>query len=384
MRIVILLIILSFLQTVAHGQTRTIRGIVYDKQTNAHIQGVKITPDFYGNDTTNETGRFKVFLLKKYKDTVNFTHEDYYPFTSKINDSKPRFIYLTPRNILLDTIFYPVFDEISTLNGKVFETKTRKYLNNICFQLEDKKIVGYSDKRGEFEIALPKSTRKLLVSGKDYITDTLNIYKKDFSKEQHVFLVPVDFSGDLSKENNYYSNIALLAVNELLSKSIGIRYLRFINIKHAIGLHASYYLLTQRNVPYNGPNKYTSLKLSALYRYYFMRNMSNQSFVEGKLIGGYFDFKSLAYSRSGLGEDFIYIPVTFNSFGFGVNWGYEKISRNKHLVFGLSVGLQYFPMHVETIYIDEHDVTWETDTWWWYGYGPGSLLEIKIYLGGIF
>jgi hypothetical protein len=368
----------------SYGQTRAIRGIVYDKSTRVHIEGVTITPDFFENDSTDERGRFKVYYPRKYKDTIRFSHPDYYPYLTKINDARPNFIHLTPRTTPIDTIFYSVFDRNATLTGRIYDIQTKEELDSIALKIEDNKKVGYTNKYGEFEIIIPLSTNFIVASGNDYKADTLQLSSRDFNKENAIYLFNKNKITSSTKADYYYSNLILFVPNQLLNVAVGLSYVHFINLKHAVGLQSTYYIPGSRPILFSANVNYSGLKISALYRYYFMRNMSNQSYVEGKITGGYFDFKSIPYSYEGYGEEYRYKPANFNSYGFGINWGFEDIVRNSHVVFGFSIGFQYFPMNVETSYIDEHDVTWKTETWWWYLYGPGSIMEIKIYLGGIF
>ncbi len=366
-------------------QTRTVRGVVFDKISGARISGVKITPDFFGNDTTDSKGRFHVYLPKKYQDTITLTHRNYYPFILKINNASPRIIYMIPKSVLLDTLFYEVFDGNEMLYGRVFDFNTRKGIENVVFKTLDEKKVGYSGKEGKFDFVIPVSTGSLIVSHNDYKTDTAIVTDKDFTSEFPVFMHAEHPKTNHSDRGGYYRNLLWIPLNELFNVSFGLSYVRFLKKNHAVGLKGSYYMLLKRPIPFSTSNKYSGVKLSFVYRGYLQRNMSNQSFVEGKITGGYFDFEKFVYSQGGLGEDFISRPLSFSTFGLGINWGYEDIIKgSKHLVFGFSMGFQYFPLNTSTTYIDENNIEYIADNWWWYLYGPGSVFEIKIYLGGIF
>jgi len=379
-----LFIICILLQLSVFGQTRTVRGIVYDKQYRNHIEGVSVTPDFFENDSTDNRGRFKVYYPRKYKDTIRFSHPDYYPYLTKINNNKPQFIYLVPKKILLDTLFYDVFEGNAVLNGRIFGIVTRNDLDSVTLKLENSKKVGYSAKDGKFEFVLPISTDRLIASKKGYFNDTILLSGNNFFKNHEVFLVPDYLKSNSSIDKCYYSNIFMVAPNELLNVSIGLKYVHFIKRKHAFGLQFSYYIPTCRSIPLSVNVNYSGIKVSPTYRYYFMRSLSNQSFVEGKIIGGYLNFKSLPYREASYQEDFEFLPASFYSYGIGINWGFEDIVLNSHAIFGFSIGFQYFPMYIEYSYTNEHNIQYDAQTWWWYLYGPGSIVEIKIYIGGIF
>jgi hypothetical protein len=55
------------------------------------------------------------------------------------------------------------------------------------------------------------------------------------------------------------------------------------------------------------------------------------------------------------------------------------VQNNKHLTMNFSIGIQYFPMG--NYLINQHEYP---DKGWWYVFGPGSALEIKLTLGDLF
>jgi len=131
------------------------------------------------------------------------------------------------------------------------------------------------------------------------------------------------------------------------------------------------------------------LKAAAFYRYYVKRNYQLGAFVEGKFITGYFDFSKLYYYYPDYDQYSLYVEDQFWTFGGGVAWGWAfKLPKTKHGLVNLSIGYQFFPMNVpETIteyFEGSQSRTYHVSKNWWYFTGPGSMLEIKFTIGGIF
>jgi hypothetical protein len=66
-----------------------------------------------------------------------------------------------------------------------------------------------------------------------------------------------------------------------------------------------------------------------------------------------------------------------------------RLGHSHHGVGNVSVGCQFFPMDVPTdIKIEQgapgRFVTYSVNNAWWYITGPGSIVEIKFTLGGLF
>ena len=184
-------------------------------------------------------------------------------------------------------------------------------------------------------------------------------------------------------------------VNELLMGSVGIDYERFVKYRHSIGLKSSFFLYDglYMGIPFNNAPtpKFTGIKLSPYYRYYFWRNPGNAGFLEGKVSWGYFDFEQIAYKDPKMeGDDEYYgktLPAISRSLGFGGAFGWSLTSIRSHLILNFSIGLQYMSLNVpSTQYITTYaqPVKLVLDNPYWYVRVPGSVVELKFMIGGIF
>ena len=111
--------------------------------------------------------------------------------------------------------------------------------------------------------------------------------------------------------------------------------------------------------------------------------------MEAKISAGYFHFDEVDYRLNSASNRRFTKEEFFWTAGFGVSVGsMVRLVRSQHGVMNISIGYQYFPIKIpETSYytIDEETtITVSTDNSWWYWGGPGSYVEIKFTLGGIF
>ncbi len=176
-----------------------------------------------------------------------------------------------------------------------------------------------------------------------------------------------------------------VAVNELINGAIALRYQRYFWFKHAIGIQSSYYFRGRGPTFYSGTAEYKGIKIAPYYRFYIERKMTNSFFVEGKVIGGYFDFSKLIYAYSVDNRYYESKNIEFSSFGFGAGIGFSRLlPRTRNGFISVTVGYQYFPMQVpSTMWSDKYGTIGVQNNWW-YIIGPGSFFEIKLIFGGIF
>jgi hypothetical protein len=124
-----------------------------------------------------------------------------------------------------------------------------------------------------------------------------------------------------------------------------------------------------------------------MYRFYFWRNMVGGFFVEGKLTYGYFDLYELYYyalvSASYRG---FYSQEKTSAYGFGTSIGLSRKPRGGPVFINLSIGWQFLPLRVTQTKVNEGygDLPSDVDDVFWYIGGPGSVVEVKFIIGGIF
>jgi hypothetical protein len=262
-------------------------------------------------------------------------------------------------------------------------------------KLDDKKIVGYSDRNGFYKLYIAKTIDTLIVRHNDYYPYILKIPQRNNKMPRDVLLKPllpkVDFDTSFGEKNS-----VRLVVNELFTGAVGIYYERFLRQKHSVGLKSSFYLY--KGFPYVNlillsyyeMATFKGIKLSPYYRYYFWRNIHAGGFFEGKISWGYFDFEKIQYVEDPYNDDddSKFFSETSNILGFGGSFGWMIHSPRSPFVINFSFGFQYFPLNVpKTKYVEEYGGylrPYEVDDLFWYLAGPGSYLEIKFMIGGIF
>jgi hypothetical protein len=190
-----------------------------------------------------------------------------------------------------------------------------------------------------------------------------------------------------------FKNAISLSLFELINGAVAIRYERFLKPKHSIGVHASFYFYGRNPVTMGSEHdyyvKYQGFKLSPFYRFYPIRKKRSGFFAEVKIPFGYIHFSELDYHYGSNSHPRRQVEYSFWTYGFGASVGVMvKLPKTKHGVINISVGYQYFPIDVpETIQIEFSDgtvLTLQTDTYWWYWGGPGTSLDVKFTIGGIF
>lgn len=273
-------------------------------------------------------------------------------------------------------------------------------------RLVETQITATSNEDGEFAIEIPEGYNHIIISKENYYT--LNyILNDDFQKELTIIYIEsikeVDTQGaELAQKDTRhfdsiflnYKNSVSLSLLELFSVAIAIRYERFLSPKHAIGLHASYYILGQSTFEpyylYNGTPygaTYTGFKAVPFYRFYPVRTQTSGFFIDAKIPFGYFDFNYVDYYYSP-GYVSYETPFNFWTLGGGLSIGVmTRLPKTKHGVLNLSLGYQYFPIPEPDKYVTTANGAtryYSSDTDWWYKRGPGGRFDLKLTIGGIF
>ena len=180
-----------------------------------------------------------------------------------------------------------------------------------------------------------------------------------------------------------------LSLAEIFSVAIAGRYEYFISKNHSIGAHLSIYVYGRNTIALGSEHDYYPVfhgfKLAPAYRYY--PGKKRRIFLEGKIPVGYYHFSKLEYHYGYSFET--NIKYSFWTTGFGASVGIViPLKRTKTGIITVSAGYQYFPTKApEEIEVQQNDGTllrYETNNYWWYHGGPGSVLDIKILIGGLF
>jgi hypothetical protein len=373
------------------GQTKSIHGFITDDYTNYRIDSVSISPVLFKEAAySDERGKFEIILPKNYHDTIVFTHPGYYPYVKRIRAGeaiRPQFIRLIPTTFKLDTICFTAYKENRSITGLIEDGIHKEPIINAQIRLANNKIIAYSKLDGKFKTVIPKSTKNLIINHPEFNTLVFPIAQlKGHTPYPEIKMfrkVPLEKDTSWKNWNNYLS----WTINEMIAGGIGLRYERFLKFRHSVGLHCTYYFhgyATPVAIIGMGSSTYKGVKVYPFYRFYVWREFQKGGFAEVKLTTGYFDFSRLHYgSKEGdYGDN---IATNFWTAGIAVAWGwYFRPRKIDHLVLNLSIGLQYLPMKVPKSMETQHYGTYHVDDTWWYFSGPGSVLEIKFIIGGIF
>lgn len=391
MKQVAVIIILSGFFFHCSAQNKNIKGIIYDDFTNYHIDSVKISSKYQNSSVfSNAKGRFSISLPNRYHDSIVFSHPGYYPYTKRIaagDAIKLQFIRLIPKTFKLDTICPAAYDENKLVKGLVEDDVHKEPIANAEIRLENNMIVAYSNLEGKFSVGVPNSNNNLIINHPDFKTLVFPLRQLNkrtpYPEIRMTRKIPVKKDTVWQNWNNHLS----WTINEMFSGGFGAEYERFLGFRHSLGLHGTYYFHGFAfPIPFSGGSSinYKGIKLSPFYRFYVWRQFQKGGYAEAKLTTGYFDFSRLQYdSREGPYGD--YIATNFWSFGLGIAWGwYIRPRKIDHLLFDISVGFQYLSMKVPESIESEYYGTYHVDDTWWYVTGPGSVLEIKVRIGGIF
>lgn len=302
-----------------------------------------------------------------------------------------------------------LFAQDRIANGYIYDKDSMQVLKGAEILVHGTQIKGTSNELGKFSLEIPDGYDHIIISMDGYYT--LNyLLDNDFHKKLNViYLESLKFISspiepDLPKEDTRtrdsifqsYKNTVSLSVLELFSIAIALRYERFLRPRHAIGLHASYYVRGRSNLDppyiysdYVGGATYNGFKATPFYRYYLLRKKTMGLFADAKVQFGYFNFDNIWYMyshRTGFAE-----PSSFDfwSWGGGISLGVmTRMPKTKNAILNFSLGYQYFPSPTPENYIRQNGngtiSILKADTDWWYRNGPGGRFEVKLTIGGIF
>lgn len=373
---------------IVSGQYKVISGKAIDEYSKKPVTDVSISSSVNtDNIFTGKKGKFAIILPNHYYDTLVFSHPEYFPQVFNVKKTS-RYVFnnvtMINKDVDIDTMCYTAYAENRVLHGEIIEMQNRRPIVGAAIYLGDKKI-AYSNTDGEFSVGIPVLTRNIILVHPEFRSQTVDVIngKKQLRKIEVKLAREVFGMEDtlwLSRKN-----IVAVSINELITGSIGVRYQRFINTNHGVGLYTSSYIygyFPQFNSP---GSKFKGFKLAPYYRYYLDRSRYNSFFIEGKVSSGYFNFEELYYAYPPDNRDGEHVKETFWTVGFGAGIGFTtSIPHRNNDIMTISIGYQYLPMHVPQTIESQSYGTLEIQNNWWYFAGPGSVFEIKFAFGGLF
>lgn len=390
----LLLLLVSILSCYSQDKKmKVVSGMVSDLVTFDGIQGVLVySKDSSYFDTTDAKGFYEI-IIPRNTGRLSFYHPDY----------KFRSMRFHPSTSIFDVRLSPLLDiqggktiidkygeniEMKYLNGFVDNRKSKhhlkrpserkyEYIPNVQIYTKNRSISTQTDSNGYYRIWLPKKERTLIFEHPDFKIRTISL--ASISRRVDISLAPLDTSGPANDKHA----IGWLPT-KLVWGMISFKYEFWVVNKKSIGLYADYYLYGYQVF---GGEKFTGFKLTPFFRHYFKRTAKRATYVQGSAIVAYFDFEKLNYSNHPYYPYETSVRYIFWTGGFGValGWYYKFTDTKKsNLYVDINLGTQILPATWPNKIIGPHGITYEHNKTWWYLGGPGSFIELKIALGGIF
>lgn len=280
--------------------------------------------------------------------------------------------------ILLATMFlFSVGQEekMKQIRGEVINLESGLEISDVTVCTMDSAYSVKTLKLGRFFIKVPCSTDALVFSHEDYQTKVFK--SKSLKRVINIGLRRIKpDSVDLPQFNNTISFLPL----KLITGAFSMRLERFIKTKYSGGMYITYYYNGRQ---YFGSEEFTGIKVSPYFRFYIKRNKSYGVYVQATVIIAYFDFSKLNYNYENRYTKSV--ETNFWTGGIGAAFGITDIVRNsKHFIIDINVGWQLLPSVYPTEITGEHGLIYTHNNLWWAVGGPGSIVEIKLAIGGIF
>jgi len=379
------------------GQELHLNGEVFNKADKKPIQGASVEVNYTGQKTqTDSLGHFFVAIPKKHGSLV-VTHPDFDPIIAQFN--YPR----SGKNFNLKVGLYSKTYFLSESDTAVWKNKaSRHYSGKVINEQSSLPIPGasvwvlkankevFTDTAGFYSLVLPKGPQFLFVSHQDFYPKKVAL-SPPFNRPHNVGLLSivedsirrVAVKNEMDTIRQLNKNALSVLPVQIIMGDVALQYERhFKNIKNSIGLHGAAYLYGWAG----NESRYTGFKLAPFFRHYEWMKSKKSFFFDYQLMVGYFDFHPLAYNYD-YGYYRKYQEVNFWTAGGGISLGWMMITpRSTKNFMAITLGLQYFPMHVpKTLHADDpYDLNYTAGKDWWYIYGPGSVVQVKIMFGRIF
>jgi hypothetical protein len=244
-------------------------------------------------------------------------------------------------------------------------------IKDVRISTSDNAYSFVTERKNIILIRIPKSTDSLVFDHKNYFSHTIGL--KPGTRRVKVVLTPLVLdSNDLPKLKNSLTFSPLI----LPWGRLELTYERYIKTQFSLGVILKWYFKEQKGMY----NKFTAYQASPFFRYYFVRKKSYGFYMQAKLMIAYFDFSQIIYEWDKYDK---YSEDRFWTGGAGFAIGYNDVLGNsKHLILDMHVGFQILPLYYP--YSLESDDMYKSRSLWWFVGGPGTIIEVRISIGGIF
>jgi hypothetical protein len=243
----------------------------------------------------------------------------------------------------------------------------------------DSSIVSYTNSAGYYEINIPRKYLKLYFHHEKYKPEKIRF--SHTARRQDARLAPINKDAERYGKPAGRNAISWLPT-KLIWGAVGLRYERFIGSKFSVGTYADWYFKGQQ---YFGDEEYTGIKVTPTFRYFFRHHEAMGFYIQASAIIGYFDFSVLNYVHPNDHEEVYSVEDFFWTGGAGFAVGaYFAFSRGNTAFIDLNIGYQILPANYPSTVETPFGSNYEHYNTWWYMGGPGSVIEIKIAIGGLF
>jgi len=275
-------------------------------------------------------------------------------------------------------MLYAQEQKMKTIYGNVNARNTFEYLSGVSVISKDSSFSTLTDEMGSYSLTVTRKTKRIFFHHEDYhsVNIKLRLYTRKLDVRMKKNSPEREKYGELSKKNA----LSVLPLKLILG-ALGLRYERFIKQKYSAGLYFDWYF---RGRQYFGDEEYTGFKATPTFRYFFMHHNAMGFYLQASAIIGYFDFSVLNYVHPSDHEDEYPVEYYFWTGGAGAAIGaYFALGKARQSFIDMNIGWQIMPANYPYT-METPNGTYEHYNGWWYLGGPGSIIEIKIALGGIF
>ena len=264
--------------------------------------------------------------------------------------------------------------KMKTIRGHINDKYTYEAILGVRVFSADSAISSTTDGMGAYSITMPRKSKRIYFHHGEY--ESVNIRLAHYTRRLDVRMKPYSAENEKYGELSGKNALAWLPTKHILG-ALGLRYERFIRLRYSIGLYFDWYYRGRQAF---GSEEYTGFKATPTFRCYFMHHKAMGFYVQVSAILGYFDFAKLNYENPNRADDYISTTYIFWTGGMGGAVGaYFAFGRKKHIYLDMNIGIQFLPATYPT-----EKETYTHNNLWWYAGGPGSIIEVKIAIGGIF
>jgi hypothetical protein len=383
----------------AFGQELHLNGEVFNKADKKPIQGAFVEVNYTGQKTqTDSLGHFSVAIPKKHGSLV-VTHPDFDPIIAQFNYPRSGTNFNFKVGLYSKAYFLSESNASESKNkdsrnfsGKVFNEQSLLPVPGVSVWVLKANKEVFTDAAGFYSLVLPKGPQFLFISHQGFYPKKAAL-SPPFNRQFNFGLLSIaDDSIKKVRVKNEMDSIRQVNKNaisffpvQIILGGVALQYERhFKNIKNSIGMYGAAYLYGWAG----NDSRYTGFKLAPYFRHYAWMKSKKSFFFDYQLMVGYFDFHPLAYNYD-YGYYRVYKDVNFWTAGGGISLGWMmRTPRSTRNFMSISLGLQYFPMYVPNkLESDAHsagNLNYTAGKTWWYIWGPGSVVQVKITFGRIF